>query len=654
MQLFEIFGSIALNGGKEAESTISNLDKKSSNLADKMKKVGEGFTKAGTKMSLAITAPIAGLATFGLKYNSTMQDLQTSFKVMLGSQEKAVAMTDKLVKLGAQTPFESTQLADYTKTMLSFGYTEENVLGVMTRLGDVSLGNNEKMSSLTRTMGQINSLGKLQGGDLNQLIGQGWNPLNEIVKKTGETTEEVRKRMSAGNITYKEVEDALVSATSKGGTFYKGMDEGSKTLSGRISTLKDNFSVLIGEVTKPIFDKFNEVLPKVIDFVGNVTSKFQNLSPEMQNTVLIVAGVVAGIGPLLIVVGKIISLVGVLSSALPVLGGVITALTGPIGITIAAIAGLIAIFVTAYKTNEDFRNTVNQAWESIKTTVVNIINGIVTYMKNWLAENQATVNSVKELFRVGTEYIKTLITTFINVVSYLWKTYGQDLQNIAKAAWEFVASIFKTQIDIITGIIKVFTALLKGDWQGALNAIKETAGKVFEDLKSVFSKGTEYFKSVVKLALDAIKNNFSNVFTGIKNTVGGIFDGVVTSIKNSINKVISTLNSVIRKINKIKIKIPSVDIPGLGTVGGGSIGLPQITEVPMLAKGGTITEAGRVIVGESGAELLDLPKGAKVTPLNGNSAGGITLNFYDTKIMSDRDIDILGDKLVRRLKVLGV
>ena len=71
----------------------------------------------------------------------------------------------------------------------------------------------------------------------------------------------------------------------------------------------------------------------------------------------------------------------------------------------------------------------------------------------------------------------------------------------------------------------------------------------------------------------------------------------------------------------------------------------------MLAAGGEIVQKGHVIVGEAGPELLELPQGAKVKPLD---KAGIILNFYDTKIMSDRDIDILGERLVKRLKVLGV
>lgn len=280
-----------------------------------------------------------------------------------------------------------------------------------------------------------------------------------------------------------------------------------------------------------------------------------------------------------------------------------------------------------------------------------IISKVVDYIKVWLAENQDTVNSVKELYLSAFELIRTYVTNFITAVKVLWDKYGADIQRIAKTMWDYVGAIFKTTIDIITGIFKVFTALLKGDWQGAFNTMKDTTSKVFEDLKKVFSASFEVLKSVARLALDAIKNAFGNTFSGVGNTVRGIFTGIVDTIKNSINKMLSTLNWVISQINKIKIKIPEVDIPLIGKKGGGSIGLPSIKQIPLLANGGNVNDNGAFIAGEAGPELIAGMKGAKVTPL---SKSGITLNFYDTKIMSDRDIDILGDRLTKRLKVLGV
>ena len=102
--------------------------------------------------------------------------------------------------------------------------------------------------------------------------------------------------------------------------------------------------------------------------------------------------------------------------------------------------------------------------------------------------------------------------------------------------------------------------------------------------------------------------------------------------------MIGLINGFIKGLNKIQV--PDW-VPG---VGGKGINIP---EIPMLADGGEILQTGKAIVGEMGPELLELPKGAKVKPLD--KTGGDTVisgnNFY---IREESDIK----KVARELKKL--
>ncbi len=72
-------------------------------------------------------------------------------------------------KFAAQTPFDSAQLAAATSTMLGFGVSQEKVMGSMKMLGDIALGNGDRLQSLSLAFAQVTATGKLTGQDLLQI-----------------------------------------------------------------------------------------------------------------------------------------------------------------------------------------------------------------------------------------------------------------------------------------------------------------------------------------------------------------------------------------------------------------------------------------------------------------------------------------------------
>lgn len=206
---------------------------------DKAKQALTGFkTFVG---GIALGAGFTMLAKTGLDAAMTMEGLTAQFTVMTGSAERAKGVIDEIASFAAKTPFDKLGLSNAAKTLMAFGMSADSVVPTLKMLGDVAGADQNKLNSLALVFGQIQSAGKLTGGDLLQLINQGFNPLTIISQKTGIAVADLKDQMSKGAVTADMVTAAFQAATSEGGLFFGNLEAQSQTLQGRISTLKDNF-----------------------------------------------------------------------------------------------------------------------------------------------------------------------------------------------------------------------------------------------------------------------------------------------------------------------------------------------------------------------------------------------------------------------------
>lgn len=247
---------------------------------------------AALALKAAVVATTGKLLTSGIQYNAQMESYQASFETMLGSQEAAIKKLEELRTMAAETPFELSDLASATQTLLSFGVEVDKVSGYMEMLGDVSQGNRDRFNSLTLAFAQVSAAGKLTGQDLLQMVNAGFNPLQEMVEMTGESMAELRDRMSAGGISAEEVAEAFAHATSEGGRFYQAMEKQSKTLSGQLSTLKDNAKAFLGSLTSSLATSISQnLLPKANNLLQKLNENADEVAGALKS-MAIAAGTV--------------------------------------------------------------------------------------------------------------------------------------------------------------------------------------------------------------------------------------------------------------------------------------------------------------------------------------------------------------------------
>jgi tape measure domain-containing protein len=210
---------------------------------------------------------LAGLTKRAVTLAAQFQQTQVAFNAMLGDSQKAAALIEALTEFSTKTPFSPEKVQQAAKTLLSFGFTADEVKKSLKPLGDVAAGTGKDFQELAVIFGQIKSAGRLMGQDLLQLINAGFNPLQVMSEKTGKSVAQLKDEMSKGLITFEQVEQAFIDATSAGGLFNDMMAKQSETVIGKVSTLKGNFDELLKTIGEGSTGPLNQMLEKLNDVV---------------------------------------------------------------------------------------------------------------------------------------------------------------------------------------------------------------------------------------------------------------------------------------------------------------------------------------------------------------------------------------------------
>jgi tape measure domain-containing protein len=205
------------------------------------------------------------------KLSAEMETTTTLFGVLLGSAEKAKQAIAEIRIIDQQSPLSFGQLTQSGQLLLAMGESAEKLTTDLRLLGTVALGNSERMGRLTYAFGQVQSLGRLAGTELRQLTELGFNPLEYISKRTGETMAQLTHRMSEGKISFGEMRLAMIDATMAGGRFNGALEEMEKTFQGKVAKLTgaiDKLMVSIGNglnaSIKPIIEDMIADLDKLM------------------------------------------------------------------------------------------------------------------------------------------------------------------------------------------------------------------------------------------------------------------------------------------------------------------------------------------------------------------------------------------------------
>src|SRR5699024_5037561 len=347
--------------------------------------------------------------------------------------------------------------------------------------------------SLTDSEGQMKSFDEI----MLELRGS-FEHLTEAEQASAAATifgkEEMSGALAIINATNEDYEKLSKSVNNASGS----AEEMSKLINDNLQGRLKEMTSALEEAAIAIYDNLQPALESAIKFVKNLADWFNNLSPRIQNTIVVISGLMAALGPLLIVLGVFASSIGsiitVAGKLIPIMGGVgkvltvvrtaVIALTGPIGIAIAAITALVAAGVYVCKNWDKVSATASSVWDAITNIISNSVQRVIGIFQNLKDIN---------LVQVGKDIINGLINGILS-----------KIKNVKDAALSVASGVKNT----ITGFFAI-----------------RSPSKLTEELGEYVTEGlARGIKNKTKSAVDAAKKLSEEVKKSFDLSMGWIDD----------------------------------------------------------------------------------------------------------------------------------
>lgn len=449
------------------------------------------------------------------------------------------------------------------------------------------------------------------------------------------------------------------AAASAQDSFGGKMTEALRTLKGAIEPLG-----------QPLLD----IATKVAEVVGDFAEWFGGIGPQAQGFIVTVAGIAAGIGPVLTGIGSLVSALPGLSTGFTMVKGAISAVgaavaTNPLGAILTVVGMVVSAIMTLWNTNEEFRSAVTEIWGNITEFFGGIWEGVSGFFSDLGEGFSGLLTGAREAWDGITEKVsgawETLTTTctekgeevsswlsekwegiktaagtaWDNVsekVSGAWETIsskctekGEEIMSGLSETWESVKQTASdrwedTRVaisgawDLITGNNSENAEKLKGDLSDAYDAINEATGGTFGDILGTISDTWEDMKSKTSTAWETIKSSIQTPIQSACDFVGGI----VETIKGFFN-----FDFQWPHIPLPHISYDLIEVPILGTIPN-----PTTLSIQWYATGGVFNGPSVVGVGEAGPEAVVPLSGRRMEPFADAVADRLASRGGDTNV----------------------
>jgi len=537
--------------------------------------VTAGMTAVAAEAN-GLIAGLAGVATSAQGIEFVNQSFEIMATILARVQEPLAALFGALLNVGTalNEAFGETagagiaavvaQFAEFLNRAAESGQAVawvNDALAVFQEIGDI-------LSPLAGIIGSIGSAAQTTGGNILGVFGQALQVFDDFLAS------------AEGQAVLVAIFDAL---NQVGDTFGTVLANIAPALPPIISGIADILSV-VAPLLGPLSELVGSVLSALAPVLGIVAAAIQPLIGPLTTIITILGEIL--VGALETVMPLIEALANVLGSNLAVVLEVVGAVLQAVAPIFTVLFEAIAPIIEALQPLFQLLGVVAEIVGAVLAPIIQVLGAILL----WLVEN------------VIVPYVIPIIELLINLlVAGLGATIEWVVEKFQAAGdglaviFNFIKEAGQSQVDAMMRAWRTLSTAFQVAW-GVINS------RVFTPLKN----GINTVKSVVSTALNNTKNSwntFVSFVKGIPGRISGALSGMFEPLAAGFR---AAINYVIGRWNNLSFSIPSVDIPGIGTVGGGTINTPNI---PLLASGALATGPTLAMVGEGRFNEAILPLG---------------------------------------------
>lgn len=539
-----------LGDEKQAVSALKNTEAAAGGLETKVTGLGGALSGFGgvagpVFAGLAVTGVAAvgalGVAVVktGIDFNSMREQAQIAFTTMLGDGGKAKVFLDNLAGFAASTPFEFPELVSAAQKMIAFGFSAEDVIPMLTDIGNAAAGlgiGAEGVGRVTTALGQMQVKGKATGEEMAQLTESGIAGWKYLAEALGVSVSEAMDMVSKGAVSADTVIGAVRAGMQK--DFGGMMEAQSKSFSGLLSTLKDTFAQVSGQLVGPLFAGLTQGMQGLValtsspDFTAGVQAFSQGLVQGF-------AMIGQGLQVILPYLSGFASMIQTgFTAALPVLQQIGTLVSSVIGAAFQALMPVAEQLFAAFQANLP---QLQALWTQLQAAIAPLL---------------------PVLQILGVAIGATLVLAVGLFAAALGGVIG-FLSGALPGAITFVSGlltalqgIFTVLSSVIVGVVGIVVALVHGDWSGAWQAAQQMVAGVVDGIVGlVTGLGTAVvglFQGLVGGVIGLISGFVGSIvgfFQGLYDTLVGhsivpdMVDGIIQSFANLASTVLGAITT---------------------------------------------------------------------------------------------------------------